>query len=220
MTRISLGVLLLAGCLARPAAAHMVWLERSGPTVQMYFGEPGENVRERGGATLDVIATPKLVGAAAPASRQADHVAFGPLPGGDARVAEEGLAPREDRQRGGRTRSVFLAREGRSETRGALDLELVPQAPGGTAFTLLFRGAPQPRTAVELIGPPGWSKTLRSDAEGRLTLPLPWAGRYVAEVQHLSEQPGGEGAGAYDRTRYVATLSFVAAEGIAWPAAR
>ncbi|MFC7690476.1 hypothetical protein ACFQY5_13630 [Paeniroseomonas aquatica] len=81
MTRISLGVLLLAGCLARPAAAHMVWLERSGPTVQMYFGEPGENVRERGGATLDVIATPKLVGAAAPASRQADHVAFGPLPG-------------------------------------------------------------------------------------------------------------------------------------------
>lgn len=220
MNRLTLGVLLLAGSLAQPAAAHMVWLERDGPTVQLYFGEPGDNLREPTGATLDFIAGPRLVGATAPLSRQPDHVAFGPLPPGDARVAEDSIAPRDDRQRGGKTRGVYLAREGRQDTTAGLELELVPTTPGGETFTLMFRGQPLPRATVEVIAPPGWTRSLRTDAEGRVTMTLPWAGRYVAEVQHLQDEAGGEGPAAFNRTRYVATLSFVAAQGIPWAAIR
>ena len=83
MTRALHTVLLLACALPQPAAAHMIWLEREGATVQLYYGEPAENLRERTGAELDRLASPRLVGASAPASRQPDHVAFGPLPPGE-----------------------------------------------------------------------------------------------------------------------------------------
>ena len=219
MTRALHTALVLACALPQPAAAHMIWLEREGATVQLYYGEPAENLRERTGAELDRLASPRLVGASAPASRQPDHVAFGPLPPGDTRATDE-LAPFPDRAAGGRTRYVFQAREGRAETGAALDVELVPTAPGSDAFTLLFRGAPLPGTAVELVGPPGWTKTLRTGADGRVTLPLPWAGRYVAEVQHTDPQAGGAGERAYDRTRYVATLSLRTEGGIPWQASR
>ena len=220
MNYASRAALLLACALPLPAAAHMIWLERDGTTVQLFYGEPAENLRERTGAELDRIASPRLVGTMASATRQPDHVAFGPLPPSDARVVEEGLAPFPDRAAGGRTRYVFLAREGRAETSAALEVELVPATPGSDAFTLLFRGAPLPGTKVELTGPPGWTKELQTGADGRVTLPLPWTGRYVAEVQHTDPQAGGAGEQAYDRTRYVATLSFQAENGIPWRASR
>ena len=219
MKRSLLAALLVTSSLAQPAAAHMVWLEREGPTVQLYFGEYAEGLRERAGGHLDAIKNPRLLGAAAPLSRQPDHIAFGPLPAGDARASEE-LAPWEDRRRGGRTRTVFLAREGRAETRPTLDLELVPARAGGEEFTLLFREAPLPRTKVTLIGPHGWTKELNTDAEGRVSLPTPWAGRYVAEIHHTDATAGGQGAAAYDRTGYVATLSFTSETGIPWTAQR
>jgi hypothetical protein len=163
-----------------------------------------------------MIAGPRLVGSTVAPTRQPDHVAFAGAPGGDVRVIEETMAPREDRQRGGRTRTIFLAREGRSETRAATDLEFVPVSPGGSEFTLMYRGQPLPRASLEVAGPPGWLKKLRTDAEGRVALPLPWAGRYVADAQHLVEERGGEGEGAHDRVRYVATLSFMAEQGLPW----
>ncbi len=216
MKRLALCTLLVGCALAQPASAHMVWLERTGPTVQLFYGEPENDRREKTGAALDTIASRKLVGADAPVTRQPDHIAFGPLPAGDTRAVEAGLSPRDDRQRGGRTRTIFLAREGRTETRSALDLELVPTEARGSTFVLMLMGKPLPRTTVTLIGPPAWIKELRTDTEGRVTLPQPWSGRYVAEIQHVIAEPGGADAGAYDRTRYVSTLSFCTPEGIAW----
>jgi uncharacterized GH25 family protein len=204
-----------------PALAHMVWLERdsTGPA-RAYFGEPGEGVREKSGGALDRIATPLAFhverGEALPVQRQDDHIAVPAAGAGDVRLVEEGLAPREDRRAGGRTRTVFHAKAGRSETAAALDLELTPLAPEGNEFVLLFRGAPLPKATVTVIAPPRWEKTLRTDDAGRVTLALPWAGRYVVEAAHVEEQPGGAGEAAYDRTRHVATLSFVAASGIPW----
>lgn len=212
MKRILLGASLMCLGFAGSAAAHMVWLERSGETVQLFFGEYAENLRERTGGHLDLIAAPRLVGATASPSRQADHVSFAPVPAGDARATDQ-LAPWNDRERGGRTRSVYLAREGREDARAVLDLELVPTRPGGDTFTLLFQQAPLRRAKVVLIGPPSWSKELQTDAEGRVALPTPWAGRYVAEVQHVDAVPGAQGAAAYDRTSYVSTLSFSVAAG-------
>lgn len=212
MNRLLLGAVLICSSLAEPAAAHIVWLERSGETVRLFFGEYAENLRERTGGHLDMIAAPRLVEPAASPSRQADHISFAPVPAGDVRATDQ-LAPWNDGERGGRTRSVYLAREGRTEARAVLDLELVPARPDGDTFTLLFQQAPLRQAKVTLIGPPGWSKELQTDAEGRVALPTPWAGRYVAEVQHVDAVAGGQEGAAYDRTSYVSTLSFTVATG-------
>lgn len=226
MTRKALlaATLLVGPLLGGTAQAHQVWLERDGTTVRAFFGEPVEDLRERSGALLDRIASPRIFTAASPQAlpvqRGEDHLqATLPAGPGDVRLVEEGLAlyGRTPEQR---TRPLMMAREGRSETRGALDLELVPTAPGGDTFTLLLRGQPLPRTEVAVVAPPRWERRLRTDAEGRVTVPTPWAGRYVAEAVHTEDRPGGSGEGAYAKQRLVSTLSFVVTEGVPWPAGR
>jgi hypothetical protein len=225
MTRIRLAALaatLLA--LPLPALSHQVWLEREGGTVRAYFGEPVEDVRERSGGLLDRIAAPRLFtddpARPLPLRREADHIqASLPAAGGDVRLVEDGLAPygRVPEQR---TRPIMLAREGRGETRGVMELELVPVAAGGNAFTLLLRGQPLPRAEVTVVAPPRWERRLHTDAEGRVTITTPWAGRYVLEAVHTEDRPGGTGDAAYARQRLVSTLSFAVAEGLPWAAAR
>ena len=211
----------LTAALPTQVAAHMVWLERDqAGAARIYFGEPAADLREKAGGALDRIATPRAFllerGNALAVTRQEDHIAVPEAGPGDLRMIEEGLPPRQDQRAGGRTRTVFYAKAGRSESAAAMDLELTPVAPEANVFVLLFRGAPLPKTAVTVIGPPRWEKILRSDESGRVTLPLPWAGRYVVETAHVEEKPGGTGEAAYDRTRHVATLSFVATAGLPW----
>jgi hypothetical protein len=202
-----------------PAQAHYVWLEREGNAARAYFGEFGEDLREKSGGVLDRIAAPRAFADPAvslPIERRADHLEIAAAPAGDLRLVEAGMAPRDDRRAGGKTKTVFYAREGRSENRAHLDLELVPVTPHGNVFTLLLRGAPVAKTEVKVFGPPRWEKAFRTDDQGRVTIATPWRGRYVVEVVHLEERPGGVGADAHDRLRHVATLSFVADQGIEW----
>jgi hypothetical protein len=203
---------------AVPAAAHQIWLEREGQTARAYFGEPVENVRERTGGLLDRVPGPRAfttdAAAATAMTRGADHFsATLPAGAGDVRLVEDGYPPfgREEK-----TKLIMLAREGRSETRAALDLEIVPVTAGGNEFTVMFRGRPLPRAEVTLVAPPRWERRFQSDAQGRVTFPTPWAGRYVAEVIHTDPTAGGTGEGAYQRMRFVSTLSFTVESGIAW----
>ncbi|MDB5416430.1 MAG: hypothetical protein JWR10_4765 [Rubritepida sp.] len=202
------------------ASAHQVWLEREGDTARVYFGEPVENVRERSGALLDRIASPRLAGSDAaplPLQRREDHVAITlPAGTGDVWVIEDGLQPFGRPGASDRTKAVMLAREGRSETRQVLELELVPVVAGGNEFTLMLRGEPVPRAEVTLVAPPRWERKLRTDLQGRVRFETPWAGRYVAEAIYLDNRSGGSGEASYARLRYVSTLSFTVAEGIAW----
>ncbi|RAI59570.1 DUF4198 domain-containing protein [Roseicella frigidaeris] len=209
-----------APLLARPAAAHQLWLEREGDSARLYFGEPIENQRERSGGLLDRIPNPKVFAAdpaaALPVQRREDHFAISlPRGTGDVRMIEDGLAP-FGRPGTEKVKPVMLAREGRAETRQVLDLELVPVAAGGNAFTLMLHGKPLPRAEVTLVAPPRWERRLHTDAEGRVTFETPWAGRYVAEAVHVDNTPGGSGDGAYAKVRYVSTLSFTVDKGIPW----
>ncbi|WP_424810923.1 DUF4198 domain-containing protein [Roseococcus sp. YIM B11640] len=200
------------------ANAHQIWLERDGNTARIYFGEPVENVREKTGGLLDRITGARINGPdgnALPETRAEDHIAVTlPAGMGDVRMVANSFPPFGRAPE--RTRPVMLAREGRSETRAAMDLELVPVTANGNEFTLMLRGQPLPRAEVTLVAPPRWERKLRTDAQGRVTFETPWAGRYVAEVIHLENTPGGEGDGAYARVRTVSTLSFTVAQGIAW----
>jgi uncharacterized GH25 family protein len=219
----TIGLVATLAVASLPAAAHFVWLERDGNgPARVYFGEWANDQREKTGARLDSIKSPVVFQAdrARPAAltREADHIAAAITAPGDVRLVEEGLAPRADRDAGGKSKTVFNARAGRTETKGALDLELVPTADGGNTFTLLFRGTPVPRAEVTVFGPPKWTKSHRTDANGQITIATPWAGFYVLEAAHQDDKAGGSGEGAYDRVKLVTTLTFVAENGIPWPA--
>ena len=164
------------------AQAHFVWIERDseGPA-RVYFGEWADDIREKTGGALDRIKSPQALLSTSqqplPIERQDDHLAITVNGTGDIRLLETGLPPRDDARAGGKTRTVFYAKVGRSETAGKLNLELVPRLANGATFVLMFQGAPLPKTNVTVYGPLKWEKPLRTDEHGQITVPTPWAGR-------------------------------------------
>ena len=97
-----------------------------------------------------------------------------------------------------------------------MDLELIPTTPNGKEFTLLMRSAPLGKSELTIFAPSKWGKTLSTDEKGRVTFPLPWAGRYVVEIVYFEDKPGGEGDGKYDRTRHISSVSFSEKAGMRW----
>jgi len=83
-------------------------------------------------------------------------------------------------------------------------------------MNLMLSGTPLPKAELTIIGPPKWEKKLTTDAQGRVTLPTPWAGQYVAEVTYFEEKPGGTGDERFDRTRHISTLFFVEQTSLPW----
>ena len=73
-----------------------------------------------------------------------------------------------------------------------------------------------PKAELTIIGPSKWEKPLTTDEQGRVTLPMPWAGRYVLEVTHFDDKAGGSGSEKFNRTRHISSLSFVQQDGIRW----
>src|SRR5262245_30895755 len=86
---------------------------------------------------------------------------------GDLRLVENSMAPRDDAEKGGRTKTIYYAKAGRSETVSKLDLELVPTEANGNRFVLLFFGSPLPKAELTIIGPPKWEKPLTTNEQGR-----------------------------------------------------
>jgi hypothetical protein len=95
-------------------------------------------------------------------------------------------------------------------------LELAPTVPNGNTLVLMFLGSPLPKAEVTLVGPSKWQKPLVTDGKGQITLPTPWAGRYVLEVTHFDEKAGSSGNEKFNRTRHIYSLSFVQQSGIPW----
>jgi hypothetical protein len=208
------------GCLmlVSSAQAHYVWLERDGDgATRVYFGEWQLDIHEKAGGLLDRIKTPRAFIASTkqelPIQRRADHLEIASKGPGDLRLIESGLAPREDKERGGMTRTVYYAKAGRSATTARLDLELVPTSGNANSFVLVYRGAPLAKAGVTVYGPPRWEKSLRTDEQGKITVPTPWSGRYVLEVIHFEQKGGESDGGKFDRSRHIATLSFVNSKG-------
>jgi hypothetical protein len=203
------------------AGAHYVWLERDGDgSAFAYFGEWSDDVREKSGGLLDRIKAPKVfLGASSellPIKRNENNLEFQVKGRGDLRLVDNSMPPREDKEKGGATKTIYYAKAGRSETAAKLDLELVPITPNANTLMLIFHGAPLAKAEVTLIGPPKWQKPLVTDDKGQITLPTPWAGRYVLEVTRFEDKPGGSGSEKFNRTRHISSLSFVQQDGIRW----
>lgn len=178
MKRLSISLLALAG-LMPVAQAHEIWVERDGAgPARIYLGEPGEMLPEGGDPEFEKLKAPRLV----PASQAAQVRKVGYIevaaPAGDVRVIDDSVfAPwgEEGKKEG----VIYYARAGRSETKAALPLEIVPTAPGADSFTLVRDGKPVAGAKLTAITPDKWSKAFMTDAQGRVTLPLKEKGRYI-----------------------------------------
>ena len=212
-------VLLLA--LSETAQAHFLWLERDGDgPARAYFGEWIDDIREKTGGLLDRFKAPRAyLGTSTeplPVKRNDNNLEINAKGRGDVRFVDSSVPAREDKEKGGATKTIYYAKAGRTETAAKLDLELVPTTADGNTFVLIFSGAPLPKAELTIIGPSKWEKPLVTDEQGRVTLPTPWAGRYVLEVTHFDEKAGGSGEEKFNRTRHISSLSFVQQSGIRW----
>ena len=221
-TKLIITAFVFAASLAGGVAhAHYVWLERDGDgPVRAYYGEWIDDIREKTGGLLDRFKAPRVFLGASNEPLQVKRnendlevAAKGPS---DVRFVENGIPPRDDKEKGGKTRTIYYAKHGRSETAAKLDLELVPTEPNGKTSVLMFFGKPLSKIELTMIGPPKWEKKLTTDDQGRVALPMPWAGRYVLEVMHFDEKTGGANEEKFRRTRHISSVSFAQEDGIQW----
>lgn len=177
------------------------------------------DIREKTGGLLDRIKAPRVFLGASPeplpVKRHENNLEIAVRGAGDLRLVDNSMAPREDKDKGGSTKTIYYAKAGRVETAAKLDLEIVPANANDNAFVVLFLGSPLPKAEVTVAGPAQMEKRLSTDNQGRFTAPTPWAGRYVLEVVHSDEKAGG-GDENFTRTRHISSLSFVRQRGIRW----
>jgi hypothetical protein len=191
------------------AQAHEIWVERDGAgPARIYLGEPGDALPEGGDPEFEKLKAPRIVPASqAPQARKAGYIEVA-VPAGDVRVIDDSVFEPwgEDGKKEG---VIYYARAGRSETRAALPLEIVPTAPGADSFALVRDGKPVPDARILAISPDKWSKSVQTDAQGRVTLSLNDKGRYILSA--TQEEKGDLTLrGAPVATLYhMATISFV-----------
>lgn len=193
------------------AGAHEVWLDGSGPA-RVYLGEPAEPVPPGGDPEFAKLQKPVVFTAdpAAPAAltRKADHIEAAVSGSGDVRAKDDTVfEPWKDGDK--LEGAAFYARAGRTETKTVLDLEIAPVAAGGDTFQVSYKGAPVADTAVHLVNPDRWSKTFKTDASGRVTIPTEWTGRYLLAVSHPVEGAAKLGGKDVSKVWHTSTLTFV-----------
>lgn len=102
---------------------------------------------------------------------------------------------------GGKTKYEFSSAA--SVSVGAAVAQTVPPLPfavsllsgvskrnGEVVASVLLDGKPLADASVEVMGPEGWSKAFKTDAEGRVRFPAIWKGNYVLEATRMSPQTG------------------------------
>lgn len=201
--------------LASPATAHEVWVERdaTGPA-RIYLGEPADPVPEVGDPELSKLKAPRLIGAdgAKPVAlvRRANHIEAAVTGSGDVRLTDDNVfAPWE--ADGGKWEGViYYARAGRTETRSALDLEIVPAAADANSFAVHWLGKPLPGAKVTVVNADRWQKSFTADAQGRIEVPASAPGRYLLSVSHDVEGARALGGKSVAKTYHVSTLTFLA----------
>lgn len=202
--------LLAFSFLVSPATAHEVWIERdaSGPA-RIYLGEPADIVPEAGDPEFPNLKAPKLLGESAPLVRRANHIEAAVSGGGDVRLTDDDVfAPWEGE--GGKWEGVvYHARAGRTETRHALDLEIVPITANGDSFTVLWQGKPLPGAKVTVVNADRWQKSFAADGQGRVDVPVTGGGRYLLSTSHDVEGANMLGGKTVGKTIHVSTLTFV-----------
>lgn len=213
MMKKTFAALLAFSVFVSPAMAHEVWIERDGQApARIYLGEPAEAVPEGGDPEFPKLKAPILfVGSRdrpAPLVRRANHIEAAVSGTGDIRLVDENVFDPWTAEDGKLQGVVYHARAGRSETRHALDLEILPTAANASSFAVLWQGKPLPGAKLTVIDPDRWSKTYVADDRGVVTAPERGKGRYLLST---SNEIAGErllGGKTVASTVHVSTLTF------------
>jgi len=64
------------------------------------------------------------------------------------------------------------------------------------------------KALVTVINPERWSRTLTADAEGKLSVPTEWRGRYILLVRHSVNEPTVLSGQKVAQVTHVSTLTF------------
>ena len=203
--------LMAFGFLASPATAHEVWVERdaNGPA-RIYLGEPADPVPEAGDPEFSKLTAPRLVGADAALVRRANHIEAAVTGTGDVRLTDDNVFTPWEAEGGKWEGVVYYARAGRTETRSALDLEIVPTAAGANSFVVNWLGKPLPGAKVTVINADRWQKSFAADDQGRIDVPVTGTGRYLLSISHDVEGARTLGGKEVAKTYHISTLTFVA----------
>ncbi|WP_353505984.1 hypothetical protein [Variovorax arabinosiphilus] len=195
---------LAASLVASAGAVHAdyLWLQRDGATAEARFGEVG-----RPDQPVATLAAPRAFladGKDLPLTAEAERVVVA------ASAVPAGTDLRAAARRVGDDGALYLyqARWGRAETKAVNDLELVPTAPNGNTFKLVWKGNTVAATQVNVDTSEGWRRVLRPAADGTITLPTPFPGLYVLEVMAKVNGAATIDGKKYDDVRHTATLSF------------
>lgn len=215
---------------ATASHAHQVWLEPDGQGAKLYFGEFGENLREASPGLLDKFVKPvgrrlSAQGAEAlPLRKTANGFAIaGRAAPGEPLVAEETAYPISERRQGDQVIRGLYVPAARlvadlAKQSPSLTLDLVPTGQamkGGAELQAFYKGQPLPKAKVVVVTASGWSRELRTDDAGRLTVGLPWQGTYVLELSHTDTAGGERGGEKWDRGSFVTSLTLVQGDGLA-----
>lgn len=201
---------------ALSASAHQLWLERdaTGP-VRVYVGD-ADAEHDRGEEVAKLAATTQVFTSdraqTAKLTVKEDHLEAAVTTAGDVRLVNDQVWKPWKTKDGAFQAAVFNARAGRTDTSAVLDYELVPAAPNSNTFTVLFKGQPLTGKAVTVITPDKWSKGFKTDAAGRIDVPVQGKGRYVLISAHTVDAVGDVviAGQKVHKLGYTATLSFVA----------
>lgn len=200
-------------CLSLSAQAHEIWIERDGQSgpVRVYFGEPAEAPGAESEDELGRLKHFEVLGTegkAGKATRVGDHLVAPLSAAGDAWLFDDQVFdPWQGEDK--RYEAVsYYARAGRSSTASRLAFELVPTAAQANSFTLQFHGKPLAATEITLIDQARKQQALKTDAQGRVTLPALAKGRYIVVAAH-KEPVQTQIAGQQVATmHHISTLTF------------
>lgn len=196
------------------AHAHTVWIERDKSGVaHAHYGEWQEGLHEDLVSKMPTLRNAKAFLGPSLNSDLSEELKGTSLDievkgKGDLRLIQDKIPVVVDSHSDRRVKQFFLAKNGRTETKGILELEIVPVAPESNTFIVLLHGKPVPKATVTVYGPPKWGKEFEANEEGKVTIETPWAGDYLLETVRFEEEKGSSGDETYTHARYVSTVFF------------
>ncbi len=221
-------LLLAAAALTSTAQAHGLWIEQTGDTKTLFFGEPENALKEKSPDRLESIKAPQatLLGpdgarTAAKIARMATGFDLGASPATQTLLVTELSMEVKDWSKNGLgiVKPMFYARFAAapmSPAKPEMALDIVPIAPiagHANAFMVAYKGQPVAKAKVSVIAPNTWTQEHSSDEQGRIVINTPWRGQYVLEITHTDNTPGDFEGKRYESSRHRAMLTFIQATG-------
>ena len=200
ISRFSSPLLLLAACLAAPAHADYVWLERDATgAASAYVGE-----LDKGRQSVSGVVAPRAFladGKDLPLNVDAERFSVPASGSADLRLVASRVTDKN-------ALNYYQARLGRAETVAVNDLELVPTTAHGNTFKLVWKGNTVAATQVNVETSEGWRRVLKSNKDGTVSFTPSFPGLYVLEVTAKVNGAVTVDGKKYDDVRHTATLSF------------